>query len=162
MSPRKRPASPLPTIWRVPDGLWAVVQPVLDAYDPPKRTGRRRIDPRAALDAIIFRLRSGCQWNRLPAEFPDDSSVHRTFQRWVRAGVLERVWAVLVEQCAELGGVDWVWQAADAALGKVRSGGSRGPKSHGPRQGRREAEFSRGGRRRTTRRGDRRGQRARR
>jgi putative transposase len=113
----------MPTIWRVPDGLWAVVQPVLDVCDAPKRTGRRRIDPRAALDAIIFRLRSGCQWNRLPRESPDDSSVHRTFRRWVRAGVLEHVWAVLVEQCAELGGVDWAWQAADAALGKARSGG---------------------------------------
>jgi putative transposase len=116
-------AAVLPTLWRLPDDLWEFVQPVLTAHDPPKRTGRRRIDPRAALDAIIFRLRSGYQWNRLPREFPDDSSVHRTFQRWVRAGVLERVWAVLVEQCAELGGVDWTWQAADAALGKARSGG---------------------------------------
>ena len=78
----------LPTIWRVSDELWAHVQAVLATQDPPKHTGRPRIDPRAALDAIIFRLRSGCQWNRLPTEFPDDSSVHRTFQRWVRAGVL--------------------------------------------------------------------------
>ena len=113
----------LPTIWRVPDDLWALVRPVLAACDPPKRPGRQRIDPRAALDAIIFRLRSGCQWNRLPREFPDDSSVHRTFQRWVRAGVLARIWAVLVGQCAERGGVQWAWQAADAALGKARSGG---------------------------------------
>jgi putative transposase len=72
-------------------------------------------------------LRSGCQWNRLPREFPDDSSVHRTFQRWVRTGVFERIWAALVEHCAELGGVDWTWQAADSALGKARSGGLRGP-----------------------------------
>lgn len=103
--------------------MWALVEPVLDAYDPPKQTGRKRIDPRAALDAIIFRMRSGCQWNRLPREFPDDSSVHRTFQRWERSGVLDRVWAALVAECAELGGVDWEWQAADAALGKARSGG---------------------------------------
>jgi putative transposase len=107
----------------VPDDLWALVQPVLHAYDPPQRTGRPRIDPRAALDAILFRLRSGCQWNRLPREYPDDSSVHRTFQRWVRTGVLERIWATVVQQCAELGGVNWAWQAADAALGKARLGG---------------------------------------
>jgi transposase len=122
---RERPPSaiPVPTLWRVPDDLRALIRPVLDTYDLPKRTGRRRIDARAALDAIIFRLRSGCQWNRLPREFPDDSSVHRTFQRWVRTGAFERIWAALVEQCAELGGVDWTWQAADAALGKARSGG---------------------------------------
>jgi putative transposase len=58
---------------------------------PPKSTARRRIDQWDALDAIIFRLRTGCQWNHLPTEeFPDDSSVHRTFQRWVELGVLER------------------------------------------------------------------------
>jgi transposase len=43
------------------------------------------------LDAIIFRLRSVCQWNRLPSEFPDDSSVHRTFQHWAGLGVFDRV-----------------------------------------------------------------------
>lgn len=56
----------LPTIWRVPDELWEKIEPILAKYDPPKNTGRRRIDQRAALDAIIFRLRTGCQWNHLP------------------------------------------------------------------------------------------------
>ncbi len=54
---------PLPTIWRVPDELWEKIEPILAECDPPKSTGRRRIDQRAALDAIIFRLRTGCQWN---------------------------------------------------------------------------------------------------
>ncbi len=71
----------LKTIWRVPDELWCKLKPLLDAHDPPNLIGRKRIDARAALDAIIFRLRSGCQWNQLPDVFPDDSSVHRTFQR---------------------------------------------------------------------------------
>ena len=57
--------------------------------------GRPRIDLRAALNGIIFRLRSGCQWNRLPDRFGDDSSVHRWFQRWCINGVFERIWAVL-------------------------------------------------------------------
>lgn len=113
----------LETIWRIPDKLWYTLLPILDEYDPPKPTGRKRIDARAALDAIIFRLRSGCQWNQLPAEFPDDSSVHRTFQRWEHHGVLDRIWAALVEECEELGGVDWQWQSADAAMAKARFGG---------------------------------------
>ena len=66
---------PLPTIWRVPDDMWNLIQPILDEFDPPAHTGRKRIDQRAALDTLIFRLRSGCQWNQLPDEFPDDSSV---------------------------------------------------------------------------------------
>jgi putative transposase len=114
----------LPTIWRVPDKLWARIEPILNRRDPPKPTGRKRIDQRAALDAIIYRMRTGCQWNHLPKEFPDDSSVHRTFQRWVSRGVLERIWATLVEDCKELGGVTWEWQATDTAMGKARSGGT--------------------------------------
>src|SRR5919198_5413914 len=121
--PRQRP-KPMPTIWRVPDNLWLVVQRVLTELDPPKRTGRRRIDPRGALDAIIFRVRSGCQWNRLPREFPDDSSVHRTLQRWIDRGVFERIWAVVQEACEDLGGCDWEWQGADGALRKARLGGT--------------------------------------
>ncbi len=114
---------PLETIWRVSNELWNKLKPVLDEYDPPKLTGRKRINSRAALDAVIFRLRSGCQWNQLPNEFPDDSSVHRTFQRWELNGVFDQIWAVLIEECEQLGGVDWRWQSADAAMAKARFGG---------------------------------------
>jgi putative transposase len=113
----------LATIWKIPDELWNKLKPILNASDPPNPLGRRRIDARAALDAIIFRLRSGCQWNQLPNEFPDDSSVHRTFQRWEQNGVLDQIWATLVEECEELGGVNWQWQSADAAMAKARFGG---------------------------------------
>lgn len=115
----------MPTIWRMPDALWAQVEPVVRALDPPKHTGRKRVEPRRQLDGIIFRLRTGCQWNQLPREFGDDSTVHRTFQRWVERGVFERIWALLIEECEELGGVDWEWQAADGAMGKARFGGTK-------------------------------------
>jgi putative transposase len=123
MGRKRKEAKQLPTIWRVPDELWDIIKPILDEHDPPAETGRPRVDQRAALDGILFVMRSGCQWNRLPKEFPDDSSVHRTMQRWVRLGIFERIWALVVVQCEELGGVDWQWQAADGAMGKARFGG---------------------------------------
>jgi putative transposase len=112
------------TIWTVSDELWGVIAPILAELDPPQATGRPRVDAQRTLEAIIFRLRSGCQWNQLPERFPDDSSVHRTFQRWVRLGVFARIWSTLVASCAELGGVDWEWQAVDGAMGKARLGGT--------------------------------------
>lgn len=115
---------PLPTIWEVTDELWAQIGPVLCELDPPKATGRKRVDARKQLEGIIFRLRTGCQWNHLPREFGDDSTVHRTFQRWTERGVFHRVWGLLVEEGGELGGVRWEWQAADGAMGKARSGGT--------------------------------------
>jgi putative transposase len=125
--PRPRKAPPrsedLPTIWEVPDALGARIAPIIADLDPPKATGHPRIDVRRALEAILFRLHSGCQWNHLPKDLPDDSSVHRTFQHWIVRGVFDRIWADLVDACAELGGVDWEWQAADGAMGKARLGG---------------------------------------
>ena len=115
---------PLPTIWKVPDDLWAKIQAVLEQYDPPEPIGRKRIDQRRALDGIIYRLRSGVQWNQLPKEFGDDSSVHRTLQRWVELKVFDHIWAVLIADCDELGGLNWEWQSADAAMGKARLGGT--------------------------------------
>lgn len=125
MARTKRPVKELPTVWRCPDDLWEqVFEPVLRALDPPAKTGRKRIDPRKALDGIIYQLRTGCQWNALPAEFGDDSSVHRTYQRWIDRGVFAEVWAVLLGGCAVVGDEpDWTWQAADGFLGKARSGG---------------------------------------
>ncbi len=116
-------AEPLPTICRVDDLLWAQVEAVLAASDPPARFGPARIDQRKALDGVIYRMRSGVQWNQLPKEFGDDASVHRTFQRWVTRGVIGQLWAVLVRGCEDLGGVDWHWQSFDCALGKARHGG---------------------------------------
>ncbi len=53
--------------------------------------------------------------NRIPRTYGDDATVHRTFQRWRELGVFEKIWAVLVEECDELGAVNWEWQAADTA-----------------------------------------------
>lgn len=125
MARKKRTPKPLPTIWRVPDELWERIEPVLNELDPPAQTGRKRIAPRLALDGIIYQMRTGCQWNVLPREFGDDSSVHRTFQRWIAEGVLDRIWAILAAECEELGGLDWQWQAADGAMGKARFGGAK-------------------------------------
>ena len=73
----------LPTIWEIPDDLGEQIHPVIPEMDPPKSTGRSRVDPGRILDGIIFRMHSGCHWNRLPRELGDDSTIHRTFQRGV-------------------------------------------------------------------------------
>lgn len=123
MARKKREVEVLPTIWEVSDELWEIIQGILDEFDAPAATGRPRTGQREALNGIIYRMRSGVQWNHLPAQFGDDSSVHRTMQRWIEKGVFERLWALLIENCEELGGVDWRWQSADGAMSKARFGG---------------------------------------
>ena len=51
----------LPTICKVPYDLWEEIHPVILEMDPPKSTGRKRVDPRRVLDGIIFRV---CAWTR--------------------------------------------------------------------------------------------------
>lgn len=94
-----------PTLWHVPDDLWIRIAPLLGGQEPAKgkaTRGRPRVDQRRILDGIIFRLRTGCQWNLIPPVYGSDSTLHRYFRMWTRSGVFERVWRVLVEQSPEL------------------------------------------------------------
>jgi putative transposase len=121
MAKRKRRMA---TLWEVPDGLWARIEPLLNELDPPKRRGRKRVDRRRVLDGIIFRLRTSCQWNHIPGVYGNDRTIHRCFQHWVKLGLFERIWALIVAECDDLQEVHWEWQAADAAMGKARFGGA--------------------------------------
>ena len=62
----KKKKKSLPTIWEVPDELWKLMAALILEMDPPKETGRPRANPRNVVDAIIFRIRTGCQWNHIP------------------------------------------------------------------------------------------------
>jgi len=125
--PSEQTPAELGTIWEVPDPLWdKFVAPILADFDPPKKMGRPRADQRRCLDGIIHRARTGCHWNQLPEKFGDDATVHRTLQRWESLGIFDRLWALLIYHCEELGAVHWDWQAADGCLNKARFIGKRG------------------------------------
>jgi len=74
---RRREREGLGVIGEIPDALWERIQPILEEFWPTKTTGRKHAEWRRCLNGIIFRMRTGCQWNQLPKEFGDDSTVHR-------------------------------------------------------------------------------------
>jgi transposase len=81
------------------------------------------VDDRKALDAIFYRLRTGCQWKALDATgICSSSSAHRRFQEWTQAGVFEELWAQGLLDYEELKGLDWQWQAMDGAMTKAPLG----------------------------------------
>ena len=52
--------------WRIPDELWERIEPFLPPGKPhPLGCYNPRVSDRAAMDAIFFRLRTGCQCNAL-------------------------------------------------------------------------------------------------
>ena len=66
---RKPRRKPLGTIWEISDELWRRIEPILLEFWPKKPTGRKVANWRKMLNAIIFRMRSGCQWDQLPERY---------------------------------------------------------------------------------------------
>ncbi len=129
--------------WRIPDALWERIEPLLPPPKPhPLGCHNPPVDPRRAMDAIFFVLRTGCQWAALEQTgICSKSSAHRRFQEWTETGVFLLVWALGLDEYEQLEGVDWSWQAMDGALTKAPLGGEKNrPQSHRPSQGRRQAE----------------------
>ena len=124
--------------WRTPDELWARIEPLVPPRPPhPLGCHNPRVPDRAAMDAIFFVLRTGCQWNALNATaICSSSSAHRRFQEWVAAGVFHQLWAQGLAAYDELQGIDWDWLSLDGALTKAPLGGGetgRNPTDRGKR-----------------------------
>ncbi len=69
------------------------IRPLLEGVR--KKTKPRTLDLYDVFCAVLYVLRSGCQWRMLPSDFPKWSTVHSYFSKWSqpepnRITVLER------------------------------------------------------------------------
>src|SRR5215207_8662687 len=72
----------------VTDEQWPLIEPLIPVY-PGGRP--RTTDVRDVLDAILYILRTGCQWRYLPVDFPPKSTVWRYFDEWRHNGTLDTI-----------------------------------------------------------------------
>src|ERR1700761_6324234 len=72
----------------VSDSQWRLIEPHLPVY-PGGRP--RTTDLRDVVDAILYILRTGCQWRYLPKDFPPRSTVWRYFDEWRHNGTLDTI-----------------------------------------------------------------------
>jgi putative transposase len=72
----------------VTDEQWALIEPLIPVY-PGGRP--RTTDVRDVLDAILYLLRTGCQWRYLPKDFPPKSTAWRYFDEWRHNGTLDQI-----------------------------------------------------------------------
>jgi putative transposase len=71
------------------DAQWEILWTLLP---PPPGGGRpRTTDIREVLNAIFYKLRTGCAWKYLPHDFPPSGTVYDYFQRWRRDGTITRI-----------------------------------------------------------------------
>ncbi len=110
---------------RVPDKLWAVFTKYLPAEPASDRRARPIIPFRRVLGGILYRLRTGCQWKAIPAEFGSGSTCHRRFQEWQALDIFEQVWADQVRAYDETRGIAWDWQILDSAIIPAPLGGTK-------------------------------------
>jgi transposase len=85
------------------DAQWALVAPVLQERHPGTHWNREH-PLREILNALFYKLRTGCQWRDLPHDLPPWSTVHDYYRRWRKNGLLERLHAVLRAQVREQAG----------------------------------------------------------
>jgi putative transposase len=73
------------------DAEWALLEPLIPAA---KHGGRpRKTDMRAAINAILYLLRTGCPWRYLPRDgFPPRSTVYNIFRNFQKDGVWDAIW----------------------------------------------------------------------
>lgn len=114
----------LAPIWHTPDALWKLIAPILVPEKQPGTVGRPATPNRVIFDAIIFVLRSGCQWQVIPREtYAPGSTVHGRFRQWVQQGVFLRAWQTLLAYYDTEVGIAWKWQALDGVITKAPLGG---------------------------------------
>jgi transposase len=76
------------------DAEWARLEPLIPGAPPGGRP--RKTDMRAAMNAILYLLRTGCPWRYLPRDgFPPRSMVYNIFRKFQRDGVWQAIWAEL-------------------------------------------------------------------
>jgi transposase len=93
----------------LPDELWAEAGPLLPPPPPPSpKGGRPPVDNRKALAGILYVLRTGCQWQMLPAAAfgVSGSSCWRRLRDWTEAGVWPELHRRLLNRLGRAGGVD--------------------------------------------------------
>jgi transposase len=90
--------------FRMSDGLWKRIEPLLPASKPhPLGCHRPHVSNRAAMDAILLVLRTGMQWNALDGiGICSCSSAYRRFQEWINAGVFATFWRLGLLEYDEL------------------------------------------------------------
>ena len=113
--------------WIVSDELWELVEPLLPVKERRFRyPGRKRLPDRQALQGILFVLHTGISWPHLPLELGFGSGVTcwRRMDEWQKAGVWERLHALLLARLRAAGEIEWSRAVADAQPCAGEKGGS--------------------------------------
>ena len=90
------------------DELWPKLRKIMlqhRVYDKPNL--------RMIVEAMLYRMRVGCPWRDLPAEFGCWNSIYQKFNRWSLKGKLMSIFKALVQE------PDLEWEFIDGSIVKA-------------------------------------------
>jgi putative transposase len=75
------------------DAQWHLLEPLI----PPKvgKGENRKVNLREVMNGILYFLRTGCQWDYLPHDFPPKDTVYYYFAKWKKDGTLDNMLTTL-------------------------------------------------------------------
>ena len=72
---------------------WQILEKIVDP------TNRKRKNPlREVMNAMLYLIKTGCQWRMLPKDFPPYNTVYYYFRKWKNEGVFEDIMDTLREK----------------------------------------------------------------
>lgn len=112
----------------ISDSIWEELKQIIPKPkdNHPLGCHRKRIDDKKVMEAILFVLMTGCQWQALDkTNLCKHSVAHKRFQEWAKAGVFEEFWRRGLLMYDEKKGIDWRWLSIDGAITKSPLGGDK-------------------------------------
>ena len=111
----------------LPDGLWNLIEPLLNPPKPNPKGGRPRLPDRSCLRGILFVLRSGIPWEMLPQGLGCGSGMTcwRRLRDWQEAGIWDLIHFALLDWLSRCSRLDWSKAILDSCSVRAVFGGSR-------------------------------------
>jgi transposase len=122
------------------EALWAAIAPhlpVYPSYNP--KGGHPRANDQGALRGILYLLREGCRWQKIPAaalDCPSGSTCWRRFRDWTAAGVWTKAHVQLLDLLGAAGVLNLQRVVVDSASVRAQKRGAhtgRNPTDRGKR-----------------------------
>src|ERR1700693_5856319 len=111
----------------VSDALWQRIEALLPSPPPrrPRFPGRTPLDYRKVLTGIVFVLKTGINWEDLPAElgWGCGKTCKSYLKAWQEAGIWDGLHNILLKELQEADKIDWSYGAADSTKARALGGG---------------------------------------